>query len=192
VTPRRTRSKPAGLPAQPHRAQTARADLGTSAQQLCSAEKRSSRRRARGVPFHTGAVVVGTWERHAREIFDWCASTMATDRVVFNRAAVMVLPTGVNKATGLRRALAELGRSEHNLIAFGDAENDVPPFNLAEFAVGARGRAHSDLRRRLRPPLSRARRRGAHRGFSPMGDARTIRPRPAPGARAGPVASNLE
>jgi hydroxymethylpyrimidine pyrophosphatase-like HAD family hydrolase len=36
-------------------------------------------------------------------------------------------------------AKPELGRSEHNLVAFDDAENDLPLFALAELAVAARG-----------------------------------------------------
>ena len=36
----------------------------------------------------------------------------------------MVLPSGVNKATGLVAALAELGLSPHNAVGVGDAEND--------------------------------------------------------------------
>lgn len=95
--------------------------------------------RARGVPFHAGAVVVGTWSRHAHDLFDLVRCHGIDGQVVFNRDAVMLLPTGVNKAAGVRRALEELGRSEHNLVAFGDAENDLPLFALAELAVAARG-----------------------------------------------------
>ncbi len=36
----------------------------------------------------------------------------------------MVLPSGVNKATGLAAALKELGLSPHNVVGIGDAEND--------------------------------------------------------------------
>jgi hypothetical protein len=36
----------------------------------------------------------------------------------------MVLPAGVNKASGLGVALAELDVSPHNVVAVGDAEND--------------------------------------------------------------------
>jgi hypothetical protein len=36
----------------------------------------------------------------------------------------MILPTGVNKATGLRAALTKIGLSHHNTVAIGDAEND--------------------------------------------------------------------
>jgi hypothetical protein len=50
----------------------------------------------------------------------------------------MVLPSGINKAVGIRRALNELRRSERNLIAFGDAENDIPMLTGAEIGVAAR------------------------------------------------------
>ena len=43
--------------------------------------------------------------------------------MIFNKGAVMVLPSGVNKATGLAAALAALGIAD-NVVAVGDAEND--------------------------------------------------------------------
>jgi haloacid dehalogenase-like hydrolase len=46
-----------------------------------------------------------------------------------------VLPAGVNKATGLRAALAELGLSPHNVVSIGDAENDHAFLSLSECAV---------------------------------------------------------
>jgi hydroxymethylpyrimidine pyrophosphatase-like HAD family hydrolase len=36
----------------------------------------------------------------------------------------MILPTGVNKATGLREGLARIGLSTREVIGVGDAEND--------------------------------------------------------------------
>lgn len=94
--------------------------------------------RALGVPFHVGTVIVGTWDSHVNEVLG-CIRRFALDaQLIFNRAAMMVLPSSVNKATGVRRALEELGRSEKNLIAFGDAENDLPLFAMAEIAVAAR------------------------------------------------------
>jgi hydroxymethylpyrimidine pyrophosphatase-like HAD family hydrolase len=95
--------------------------------------------RARGVPFQSGAVIVGTWDRHAAEVLELIRHDALDAQLIFNRAAMMLLPTGINKAVGVRRALAELERSEHNLIAFGDAENDLPLFALAEVSVAARG-----------------------------------------------------
>jgi hypothetical protein len=46
--------------------------------------------------------------------------------VVFNKGSVMVLPSGVNKATGLAVALEQLGISPQQVVGVGDAENDHP------------------------------------------------------------------
>ncbi|MBI3861916.1 MAG: HAD family phosphatase, partial [Planctomycetia bacterium] len=45
-------------------------------------------------------------------------------QVIFNKGAVMVLPSGVNKATGLLTALEELRIPPYQVVAVGDAEND--------------------------------------------------------------------
>lgn len=95
--------------------------------------------RAQGIPFHTGAVIVGTWEQHASKVLELIRRFGIDAQLIFNRAALMILPSGINKATGVRRALQELGRSERNLIAFGDAENDIPMLKEAECGVAARG-----------------------------------------------------
>lgn len=95
--------------------------------------------RAQGVPFHTGNVVVGTWEQHANKLLEVIRRFGIDAQLVFNRGALMVLPSGINKAVGIRRALDELGRSERNLIAFGDAENDVSMLVDAEVGVAAQG-----------------------------------------------------
>jgi hydroxymethylpyrimidine pyrophosphatase-like HAD family hydrolase len=44
--------------------------------------------------------------------------------VIFNKGAVMVLPSGVNKASGLSAALRELNVEPDRVAAVGDAEND--------------------------------------------------------------------
>ncbi|MGZ8500142.1 MAG: HAD-IIB family hydrolase [Candidatus Binatia bacterium] len=95
--------------------------------------------RAQGVPFHTGAVIVATWEPHVYKVLELIRRFGLDAQMIFNRAALMVLPSGINKAVGVRRALDELGRSERNLIAFGDAENDIPMLTDAELGVAARG-----------------------------------------------------
>lgn len=95
--------------------------------------------RTHGVPFHTGAVIVGTWERHASQLLDLIRRSGIDGQLIFNREALMLLPSGINKAVGVKRALEELGRSERNLIAFGDAENDLPLLVEAEVGVAVRG-----------------------------------------------------
>jgi hydroxymethylpyrimidine pyrophosphatase-like HAD family hydrolase len=47
----------------------------------------------------------------------------------------MVLPAGVNKATGLTAALHEMGLSPHNVVGIGDAENDHALLSLCECGV---------------------------------------------------------
>jgi hydroxymethylpyrimidine pyrophosphatase-like HAD family hydrolase len=56
-------------------------------------------------------------------------------QVIFNKGAVMILPSGMNKATGLAAALDELGLSPHNCVAIGDAENDHAFLGRAECGV---------------------------------------------------------
>ena len=45
-------------------------------------------------------------------------------QVIFNKGSVMVLPTGVNKATGLKALLRKAGVFADEVIGVGDAEND--------------------------------------------------------------------
>ncbi len=97
------------------------------------------RLRAAGIPFEAGAVVIGTWEGHATRALALVRESGLDLQLVFNRGALMLLPSGVDKAIGVRRALQEVGRSEHNLVAFGDAENDLPLFGIAARSVAARG-----------------------------------------------------
>jgi hydroxymethylpyrimidine pyrophosphatase-like HAD family hydrolase len=81
--------------------------------------------RARGVwPLSVGHVIVATFEPHDKTVFDTIREFGLELQVIFNKGAVMVLPSGVNKATGLTAALAELGLSPHNAVGVGDAEND--------------------------------------------------------------------
>jgi hypothetical protein len=55
--------------------------------------------------------------------------------VIFNKGAVMVLPSGINKATGLRVGLEDLRLSLHNVVAIGDAENDHALLSQSECGV---------------------------------------------------------
>jgi hydroxymethylpyrimidine pyrophosphatase-like HAD family hydrolase len=80
---------------------------------------------SRGVPdVSAGDVVVGLHRPHAAltaEIID----ELGLDRVlIYNVDAVMILPPGVTKATGLALALAGLGATPDETVAVGDAEND--------------------------------------------------------------------
>ena len=81
--------------------------------------------RRRGVrPLSVGRVIVATWEPHQSTVLEVIRESGLELEVIFNKGAVMVLPTGVNKATGLRAALAELCVPEERTVGVGDAEND--------------------------------------------------------------------
>ena len=56
-------------------------------------------------------------------------------QTIFNRGAVMVLPAGVNKASGITAALDSLSLSAHEVVGVGDAENDHAFLTLCEFSV---------------------------------------------------------
>jgi HAD superfamily hydrolase (TIGR01484 family) len=97
-----------------------------------------------------GRVIVASWEPHQNAILHAIRDLGLELQVIFNKGAVMVLPTGVNKATGLAVALAELGLSPRNTVAVGDAENDHALLVACEFgaAVANALRAlkdHADL-----------------------------------------------
>ncbi|PWB66027.1 MAG: phosphoglycolate phosphatase [Bradyrhizobiaceae bacterium] len=75
-------------------------------------------------PISVGRAIVATWEPHQTAVLDCIRELGLELQVVFNKGAVMVLPTGVNKASGLKAALAELDISPRNVMGVGDAEND--------------------------------------------------------------------
>lgn len=92
--------------------------------------------RSRGVdPISVGDVIVATWQPHEAQVLAAIASLGLDLQVIFNKGAVMVLPAGINKATGLEAALQELKLSVHNVVGIGDAENDLAFLERSELAV---------------------------------------------------------
>jgi HAD superfamily hydrolase (TIGR01484 family) len=75
-------------------------------------------------PISVGRSIVATWEPHEATVLSVIRELGLELQIIFNKGAVMVLPAGVNKASGLRAALAEMDISPHNVVAVGDAEND--------------------------------------------------------------------
>ncbi len=92
--------------------------------------------RKRGVgPMSTGRVVVATWRPQETVVLETIVDMGLEMQVIFNKDAVMVLPSGVNKATGLAAALEELGFTSHEAVGVGDAENDHAFLSSCECAV---------------------------------------------------------
>lgn len=80
---------------------------------------------ARGVtPLSTGRIIIATREPFREIVGQTIAELELPLEVVGNKGAVMVLPAGVDKGSGVRAALAELGIAPSRAIAIGDAEND--------------------------------------------------------------------
>jgi len=95
----------------------------------------AERLRREGVPLTVGAVIVATFVPHEKAVLAAIRDLGLELQVIFNKGAVMVLPSGVNKATGLIAALDELGLSPRNTVGAGDAENDHAFLRVCECAV---------------------------------------------------------
>lgn len=92
--------------------------------------------RDRGVgPIAVGKAIVATWEPHEVAVLETIRDLGLELQVTFNKGAVMVLPSGVNKRTGLAAALRRLGLSVHNTVGVGDAENDHAFLSVCEYSA---------------------------------------------------------
>lgn len=81
--------------------------------------------KARGAnPLSMGRCIIATHEPHQEAVLEEIHRLGLELEIIFNKGAVMVLPSGINKASGLGVALDELRLSPHNVIGVGDAEND--------------------------------------------------------------------
>jgi len=90
----------------------------------------------RGVqPLAAGRVIVATREPHARTVTEVIHHLGLELQVILNKDAVMVLPFGVDKASGLRAALHSLAISAESTVGVGDAENDLAFLKLCGAAA---------------------------------------------------------
>ncbi len=105
---------------------------------------------ARGIPYRRGQVLLAADSEHTVAITEAIAELGLDCQIVHNRAALMVLPAGVTKGTGLEALLAMMKLSPHNTVAVGDAENDLSLFAVAEIGVAVANavpsvQRHADL-----------------------------------------------
>ncbi|HXX69845.1 MAG TPA: HAD family hydrolase [Polyangiaceae bacterium] len=92
--------------------------------------------REQGVePLQVGRVIVSTRHPHESVVLDTIRSMRLDLHVELNKGAVMVLPAGVTKRSGLLAALDPMGLSARNVVGVGDAENDVSFLTACGFAV---------------------------------------------------------
>jgi hydroxymethylpyrimidine pyrophosphatase-like HAD family hydrolase len=123
--------------------------------------------RDRGVPYSIGSTIVATVRPYETSVLEVIRELGLELEIIFNKDAVMVLPAGTTKSTGLAAALRELGLSLHNVVSIGDGENDHAFLRASECGVavanavpalkqmadwttrGARGRGVEQLIERL-------------------------------------------
>lgn len=86
--------------------------------------------RRRGVEFWVGRTVVATTTAHESAVRDAIGLLGLDLELAFNKGAVMVLPRGVDKRSGLLAALEEIGLTPDRVVAVGDGENDLPFMKL--------------------------------------------------------------
>ena len=91
--------------------------------------------RRRGVPVSVGRSIVATVEPHQSVVLDVIRELGLEWHIIFNKGAVMCLPSGVNKATGLTAALDELRIDARHVVGVGDAENDHAFLAMCGLAV---------------------------------------------------------
>ncbi len=91
--------------------------------------------RRKGVPISVGRIIISTVTPYEKAVLEAVRELGLDQQVIFNKGAVMVLPAGMNKASGLKSALDELGFSPHGVVAIGDAENDLAFLDLCECSV---------------------------------------------------------
>jgi HAD superfamily hydrolase (TIGR01484 family) len=86
----------------------------------------AERLRERGVsPLSVGRTIVATREPNEKAVLEVIHELGLELHIIFNKGAVMALPSNINKASGLARALKSMGLSLHNVVGIGDAQNDL-------------------------------------------------------------------
>ena len=90
----------------------------------------------RGVhPLARGRAILATRRPHEIAVLESIRDLDLELQITFNGDAVMVLPSGVNKGSGLRAALRELDLSIHEAVGVGNGQNDHSFLDLCECAV---------------------------------------------------------
>ncbi len=92
------------------------------------------RKRTR-LPIEVGHVIVATSQIEKQIVLESIQELGLELHIIFNKGSLMILPSGVNKATGLAAALKTLGLSIHNVAGIGDAENDHALLAACEFSA---------------------------------------------------------
>ena len=87
------------------------------------------------LPLSLGRSIVATKEYNGHVVLAVIEKLGLDLQMIYNKDSVMVLPTGVDKGSGLQAALADLGLRAENTVGVGDGENDGALFSQSALRV---------------------------------------------------------
>jgi len=88
-------------------------------------------------PLWIGEIILATRTENAHQILEAVRDLELEVGIVTNNNTIMVLPAGINKATGLAAALDELRIPAGQVVSIGDGENDAIMFESTGCGVAA-------------------------------------------------------
>jgi hydroxymethylpyrimidine pyrophosphatase-like HAD family hydrolase len=86
-------------------------------------------------PLSIGKVIVATDIEHIETVQNAIAQLNLPLQIILNKRAVMILPQGVDKVAGLRLMLKDLKIQPRQVVAIGDAENDLAFLSFCGLSV---------------------------------------------------------
>jgi len=87
------------------------------------------------VPVSVGHSIISAHEMYKHAVLEVLSQLGLEWHIILNKESLMVLPSEVTKASGLKVALKELGIRPEEVIGIGDAENDQAFLRLCGFSV---------------------------------------------------------
>ncbi|MEM4311550.1 MAG: phosphoglycolate phosphatase [Nitrososphaerales archaeon] len=87
------------------------------------------------LPIEEGQVIISVKRIFEREVKRILKERGLKVELEYNKDSLMILPTGINKAFGVKKALSKLGLNEEGILCIGDGENDLSLFEIAAIKV---------------------------------------------------------
>ncbi|MFL6463359.1 MAG: HAD family hydrolase [Bryobacteraceae bacterium] len=89
-------------------------------------------RRKNVAPLDVGRVIIATLDDQKEKVLETIHEFGLELQIIFNKGSLMVLPAGIDKASGLKACLRKISLSLHNIVGVGDAENDHAFLSICE------------------------------------------------------------